>query len=511
MLKVTADVIGMFAFGYDLGGRKVDNPEDAPLFHAFEIVLDTFTQRGIDITRDISFKLGLPTEFNKTFHKQMKILDDAVEKMIEKRLSEIDKGIEKNDLLNQLLSKDDNGAFQLSMKDVTDNVKTFLFAGHDTTASSIAWTIYLVTKNSNVYQSLMDEIDEYLEDQSPFLYDTLEKMNYLNAVVKESLRLYPSAAFSRRFTCQTEVAGHTFPAGMEIMFIPQLIHLSDKYWKNPLEFRPERWLKGEVENINQAAYLPFSSGPRNCVGSKLALLEIRVIICRLLQEFKLTFVGEKSPYVLLKMTFTPFDLWFTAEPRSPKNREIKQAKNNNEEEIKKEHHQEHEKEQEKEILEIRKPDIDKGEKYLREEELKKEEELKQQTREEETNFRNGNHPKQDKKEEIRKGIQRENEVENKKDVQKEIQKEIQRENDEENHREIPREIQKENMKEIQKEIEKEIQKEIEKEIQRENKKEIQREAAVKKEEEQKIEIPVPLEYSMLIAGTAALLSLIFKN
>ena len=132
----------------------------------------------------------------------------------------------------------------------------------------------------------------------------LESLDYLNAVVLETLRLYPSAAFTRASDEDTYLAGgkYLIPAGTEILIVPYIIHRDERYWENPNAFLPERFLNEEIDRNSEdfranslqsrigricakKAYLPFSLGPRNCVGRPLALLEMRVVLIKLLQKF----------------------------------------------------------------------------------------------------------------------------------------------------------------------------------------------------------------------------------
>eukprot|EP00924_Labyrinthula_sp_SR-Ha-C_P013332 snap_masked-scaffold_45-processed-gene-1.67-mRNA-1 protein AED:1.00 eAED:1.00 QI:0/-1/0/0/-1/1/1/0/529 len=318
-LKTTLDVLGRVAFSYDIG--SLTNPHEAPLYDAFENILDTLQQRVR--TPHLHWTSGWPTKQNIEFNACLNKLNQVVKDIIKQR-----KGDEKEnnrDLLDILLGGD--------MKEarILDNMRTIMFAGHDTTAAGISWSIYLLAKNKGVQRKIMEEFEDIcggnLENVS---IENLEKMDFLNAVVLEVLRLYPSAGFTKTVVEDVELGGYTIPKGIDVLYFPYLIHRNPKYYSNPDDFQPERWLDTEKETglslqarlakaTREKAYFPFSLGKRNCVGRKLALLEIRVIILYILKEFIVDVANTTSadfqeiPWIGL--TLYPVDVYASLVPK----------------------------------------------------------------------------------------------------------------------------------------------------------------------------------------------------
>lgn len=230
----------------------------------------------------------------------MSQLDSAVDDIIQLRhdRSQTSAGQPQQDLLDVFLGcdpkKEVDGAdgipdakvkVGLSRQALIDNLKTFLFAGHDTTASALCWALYLVSKHSQVEKALLAELASHslhpdrLDSNPELSYELLNQLPYLAAVVKETLRLYPSAGFTRQVAAGrgfTPLGRYSIPEGVEIFVFPNLMQRDASQWDNPDEFDPTRWLDGGKATAGRA-YLPFSMGPRNCVGMNLARMEIYTV------------------------------------------------------------------------------------------------------------------------------------------------------------------------------------------------------------------------------------------
>ena len=186
---------------------------------------------------------------------------------------------------------------QLTDREIVDNIKIFLFAGHDSTASTILWTLYLLA----VYPEHIVPIRKEMElfGQRPTsgseFYDFLKSgMPYLHNVLKEVLRLYPPAwAINRAPKKDLVLGGYTIPKGTSIMINTLRMHRrEDLGWERPLEFIPERW-NHEENHYSKASftYLPFGGGPRTCVGQPLAEIEMLTVISSIVQTFDLVLIA----------------------------------------------------------------------------------------------------------------------------------------------------------------------------------------------------------------------------
>lgn len=174
----------------------------------------------------------------------------------------------------------------------------FQFEGHDTTTSAISFCVYNIAKYPKVQQKIYDEIIEEIDTDQKLTIRELSKLNYLELVIKESLRLYPSVPFFARKLVDGDftVDNHVFPKNCSINISPYLMGRDEKVFENPLEFIPERFsVETTTEKMNPYAYVPFSAGPRNCIGQKFAMNEIKSIICKLVRNFEFTLPPSSEP------------------------------------------------------------------------------------------------------------------------------------------------------------------------------------------------------------------------
>jgi len=165
-----------------------------------------------------------------------------------------------------------------------------MFEGHDTTAAGLNWFIYNVALRPEIQEKIYKEVSTVLT--SDFASEPeLAKLTYLACVLKESLRAYPSVpGFGRECSKDFEIDGHIIRKGTIVEIWPYLIHRNEEDWENPNEFIPERWIN-ENENEKKRhpySYIPFSSGPRNCIGQNMALHELKVTLAYLFRNFKFT-------------------------------------------------------------------------------------------------------------------------------------------------------------------------------------------------------------------------------
>lgn len=174
----------------------------------------------------------------------------------------------------------------LSDEEILAQALIFVFAGYETTSSTLSYISYHLAIHPDVQKRLQDEIDANLPNKAAPTYNAVMQMEYLDMVVSESLRLYPPGGRIERVCKKTvEFNGVTIPKGMVVMIPAYVLHRDPTYWPKPEEFRPERFSKENGENIDPYTFLPFGAGPRNCIGMRFALLIIKVAMIVLLQKF----------------------------------------------------------------------------------------------------------------------------------------------------------------------------------------------------------------------------------
>lgn len=215
-------------------------------------------------------------------------LKKAINKMKGSRLQE--KQQRRVDLLQLMInsqnSKNVESHKALSDLELVAQSIIFIFAGYETTSSALSFILYELATNPDVQTKLQQEIDAALPNKAPATYDTLVQMEYLDMVVNESLRLYPIAGRLER-VCKkdVEINGIFIKKGTVVMVPSYAVHRDPHYWPEPEEFHPERFSKENKDNINPYIYMPFGNGPRNCIGMRFALINMKLALVKVLQNF----------------------------------------------------------------------------------------------------------------------------------------------------------------------------------------------------------------------------------
>lgn len=185
-------------------------------------------------------------------------------------------------LLDILLQANVDGK-SLSNEDIREEVDTFMFAGHDTSTSALVFTIYLLAKHKKIQDKLYDELVAFFgNERSPQLsQNELNELKYLEMVIKEALRLFPPVPLvGRHLKEDTLVEGTVIPSDTNIILGIYPMHHSSDYYPYPEKFCPERFDPNVQQTWPKGAYIPFSVGPRNCVGQKFAMLEMKCILAK---------------------------------------------------------------------------------------------------------------------------------------------------------------------------------------------------------------------------------------
>lgn len=225
----------------------------------------------------------------------MDFLKTSVEKIKDDRLK--DKQKRRVDFLQLMInsqnSKEIDSHKALDDIEVVAQSIIILFAGYETTSSTLSFIMHLLATHPDVQQKLQEEIDTVLPNKELATYDTLVKMEYLDMVVNETLRLYPIAGRLER-VCKKDVDinGTFIPKGTIVMMPSYALHRDPQHWTEPDEFRPERFSKKNKDNINPYIYHPFGAGPRNCLGMRFALMNIKLALVRLMQNFSFKLCKE---------------------------------------------------------------------------------------------------------------------------------------------------------------------------------------------------------------------------
>ncbi|KAK4025887.1 hypothetical protein OUZ56_014926 [Daphnia magna] len=297
-------------------GRQVRKREETSGYlHSINRITQLTMERSLRpwLDNDVIFNL---TALGRENQRCVKVLHDFTNQVIQDRkkmlnnnnlidttISDHEK-IEENSskrrlaFLDLLIQASENGE-KLSDDDIREEVDTFMFAGHDTTATAMSWFLYCIAKNPDEQKLLFDEVDEIFEhsDRQCTPQDAAN-LKYLDCCIKETLRMYPSIpGVMRTITEETEIGGYVLPAGLSVALLIYGMHRNPNVYPDPDVFKPERFLPEQSASRHPYAFIPFSAGPRNCIGQKYALFELKVVLSWVLRKFEFSLVDPTSPPV----------------------------------------------------------------------------------------------------------------------------------------------------------------------------------------------------------------------
>ena len=190
-------------------------------------------------------------------------------------------------------ARDKETGAPMGERELIDEIMTLVVAGHETTASGLNWTWYLLSQHPQVESRLHAEIDAAAEVPAPSLAQ-MEELHYTRQVIDESLRLYPPGWVLSRRTIEADVlGGYPVPAGTNVLLPLYLLHRHPHFWKDPEAFEPERFAPEHEAERPRFAYMPFAAGPRHCIGESFALYEMLVHLYKVARRYRLRYVPDK--------------------------------------------------------------------------------------------------------------------------------------------------------------------------------------------------------------------------
>lgn len=180
-------------------------------------------------------------------------------------------------------------------KELLDEVMTMIVAGHETSAITLTWVWYFIAKYNHVDEAVQDELIKSGISGAPGIND-LEKLPYIKQVTEEALRIYPPVwLFTRKAIVDDQVGDYFIPAGADIFLSPYYLHRNTDYWDHVDKFRPQRFAADAEKERHKFCYLPFSAGPRRCIGDFFATVEMQIHIGLMAQKFRFELLDDKVP------------------------------------------------------------------------------------------------------------------------------------------------------------------------------------------------------------------------
>ncbi|WP_406068658.1 cytochrome P450 [Micromonospora sp. NBC_01638] len=284
MTALTMDVLGRTLLDADLSPLSFLGP-------AFEAAQE---QAMFEMVTLGALPLWMPLPRHRRFRAAKRQIEDAVRTLVESRRH--DTGTDGSDLMSVLLrvSESEQDA-DARWRGLRDQIVTMLLAGHETTASTLSWAWYLLSRHPQAAERLRAEAIAVLGDRT-LEYSDLVKLPYTTMVIQETMRLYPAVwGLPRVALAADEIGGYPVPAGADIMISPYTLHRHRDFWDEPDQFRPERFAADAPPVGHRYAYIPFGAGPRVCVGSHLGMLEATLIAAMVARRFRFEFAGPTDP------------------------------------------------------------------------------------------------------------------------------------------------------------------------------------------------------------------------
>ncbi|WP_262422996.1 cytochrome P450 [Brevundimonas denitrificans] len=290
---LTFDILSATMFSDDLGGQAAD----------FERALNSFLSAGARI--DPLDVMGAPDWAPRlgriASHRSAVFFEKRVTALVAARRAQMEAGRPAPpDLLTALLTaRDEGGGRGLSDTEVAANILTFILAGHETTARALGWTLHLLSRQPEVMARVQAEADGFDIDQP----DWADRMPWIRAAFEETMRLFPPAPTMARKALEADViGGQAIGAGTTVVISPWVLQRHRLLWDDPDAFRPERFLPENRRAVDRYAYIPFSAGPRVCIGASFAVQEAMIALAVILREAQVEPISRIEPRPVHQVT-----------------------------------------------------------------------------------------------------------------------------------------------------------------------------------------------------------------
>jgi cytochrome P450 len=294
MMMLTQAIVAKALFDADVTG---DAQEVGRL-------LNDFLDGAARETRSIQMMMpaGWMTPTRRRVDAVVHGLERSIFRIIEERRSS---SAEHADLLGMLMAARDDDGQAMSDTQLRDEIMTLYLAGHETTANTLSWTWFELARRPDVRERFEAELATVLGGRSPTPED-LRSLPFTNAIVDETLRMYPAAwMFARRATEDVDLRGTLIPRGRMVWISPYVLQHDARWFPDPERFDPARWLDGRTAGMHKYAYIPFGGGPRICIGNGFAKMEAALILAGIAQHFRLDVTDPSAVALDPTLTLRP--------------------------------------------------------------------------------------------------------------------------------------------------------------------------------------------------------------
>src|SRR4051812_48756221 len=315
MTRLTLDTIGLCGFGYRFNSfyREEPHPFVASMVYAL-------SENTASLSR-LPIQNKLMRRMNRQLQESITLMNSTVDRLITERKASGDQS-EKRDLLGYMLTGvDKETGERLDDVNIRYQIITFLTAGHETTSGLLSFTLYYLLRNPEVLAKAYDEVDRVLggDLSTAPTYEQVKQLQYVSQILKEALRLWPTAPAFTRHPYEPTVLGGKYQIDKQdqLMVLTLMLHRDPKIWgENAEAFDPDRFTREAEQNRPTNAYKPFGTGQRACIGRHFAMQEATLVLGMLLQRFE--FIGHSDYELKIKQTLTikPADFRIKVQPRT---------------------------------------------------------------------------------------------------------------------------------------------------------------------------------------------------
>jgi cytochrome P450 len=275
MMELTLTIVAETLFGVITPRQLIT------IGQALHQSMEYFTNDPLrDIAASIT-RLPLYTAKNAAYAAAIQALDTVIDEIIAERITQ---PRESTDLLGMFLSARDDDDQPMSHSQLRDECKTLFLAGHETTALTLTWSIWLLLRHPDCVRTLQAELTQVIGDRLPTMAD-MPNLVYTEQVIREAMRLYPPAyTIARSCIADVTIGDYAIPAGKDVTLSQYAMHRDPRWYDQPDAFIPSRWSEEFKAQLPKYAYFPFGGGPRLCIGQQFALVEATLILAMVMRH-----------------------------------------------------------------------------------------------------------------------------------------------------------------------------------------------------------------------------------
>ncbi|MFZ9859240.1 MAG: cytochrome P450 [Roseiflexaceae bacterium] len=295
MNQLTLQIVAETLFG------QVSETHKHNISDALDAVMDQFSSDGLGLLSQLT-KIPFTKARNQRYQEATKTLDETIIAIIQERMQS---SAEQHDLLGMFLAARDDDNQPMSIRQLSDECKTMFLAGHETTALTMTWMMWVLLQHPQVLHKLQVEVRDVLGARTATMAD-MAQLTYTEQVIREAMRLYPPAyTISRHAVEPVEIGGYQISAHKDVVMSQFAMHRDARWYPNPNAFIPERWTADFRAGLPKYAYFPFGGGPRLCIGQQFALLEATIILTKMMQHGSWALPGWQRIHAQPSITLRP--------------------------------------------------------------------------------------------------------------------------------------------------------------------------------------------------------------